>query len=344
MTFFKNISLITTLLLAVFSVSPCLGREMRVDISQEARSSVSEEKLALDIDFLTDSICAGRATGSIGSSEASSWISRRFASLGLSPAGDGFIHGFRVNGTNGRNVIGIVKGCANRKADKYIIIAASYDGLGIRGGKYYPGADSNASGVAAMLGVARMISVCRSLGREYGADIIFAALDGKYQSLAGSNALWNQISSGSLKDADGRPVTPGKIKVMVNLDQIGSSLSPLASGRKDYLIMLGGGFGSEEALQANKSNDTGLELSFSYYGSSDFTNVFYRKTGDHTIFLSHGVKSVLFTSGITMNNNKLTDTPDNLDFPVLKRRVYLVWNWTERIAGIKSGKQNNTAR
>ena len=41
---------------------------------EPARKHVSNEKLALEIGFLTDSLCQGRASGTRGGSEAAFWI------------------------------------------------------------------------------------------------------------------------------------------------------------------------------------------------------------------------------------------------------------------------------
>ena len=325
----------------LLSALPCFARPMRIDIAREVRASVTEQKLSRDIGFLSDSLCAGRATGTAGASETASWIARRFAGLGVKPLGDSYFHGFKVAAAGaGRNVLGLVKCCRGVTPKGYIIITASYDGLGIRGGNIYPGADSNASGVAAMLSLAEMMTLSEDLGREYDADIIFAGLDAKHHSFAGSAALWDEISSGKIKDQTGRSIAPKNILMVLNIDQIGSSLSPLSSGRKDYLIMLTGNTPTKDIMLANKSKETFLDLSFSYYGSPDFTNLFYRRVGDQKAFVEHGIPAVLATSGITMNNNKTTDTLQNLDLPVLKRRIHLLWNWTERVAGIRADNKS----
>lgn len=337
--FFKYLA---AALVLFFFEAEAQGRRMRLDISEEARAAVSEKKLIRDIEFLSDSLCQGRATGSPGAAEAAFWLSRRFRKLGLLPFGGSYAHGFSIQSDSkaagGRNIIGFIPG-DEKKSRGYIIVAANYDGLGIIGGRYYPGADSNASGVAAMLGLAGMAAASRDLGRSYGAGVIFVALDAKLRSMAGSAALWEEIAGKELADpVSGRRITRSDIRLMVNLDQIGSSLSPVNPGRRDYLLMLSGGFGIKEMEKSNLSKGTGLDLSYSYYGSSDFTYTFYRRIGDHRIFVEHHIPSVLFTSGITLNNNKPSDTVESLDPSVLKRRVYLIWNWLERIATVSADK------
>jgi len=83
---------------------------------------------------------------------------------------------------------------------------------------------------------------------------------------------------------------------------------------------------------AQTNSDIGLDLSFDYYGSQDFTTLFYRKIGEQRGFVEAGYPCVMFTSGITMNNNKPSDTPSTLEFPVLRKRVWAIFGWLLRCA------------
>ena len=53
--------------------------------STQAHNVVWETKIFRQIEFLSDSLCGGRATGTRGSTEAAAWIMRRFSSIGLMP-------------------------------------------------------------------------------------------------------------------------------------------------------------------------------------------------------------------------------------------------------------------
>ena len=116
---------------------------------------------------------------------------------------------------------------------------------------------------------------------------------------------------------------------MVNIDQVGGTEAPLKSRRPDYLMMLSEPEnGRRDALLiANMSPEVSLDVAFDYYGSKDFTRVFYRTISDQKPFLDNGIPSVMFTSGITMHTNKLTDTPESLDYPLLSRRIDLIHLW-----------------
>lgn len=301
--------------------------------SSQAHNMVWESKLYRQIEFLSDSLCGGRATGTAGSTEAAFWIIRRFRDIGLQPCGAWSYHFYEPYG---RNIIGFLPGSAKRHRESYVILMAHYDGIGTLNGTLYPGADSNASGVVAMTSIAEMFASMRRLGRAYGSNLVCVALDAKSSSMKGSRALWKMIEDGELKDpVSGEPISADKISMVVNIDQIGGTMSTLKSGRKDFMIMLGrDAAGKENAGMLSLCNlkyGTELELGYDYFGSKDFTNIFYRRISDQRVFLEHDVPAVLFTSGITMNNNKPYDTVDTLDMGIMKRRIWLIFDWMERI-------------
>jgi Zn-dependent M28 family amino/carboxypeptidase len=238
-------------------------------------------------------------------------------------------------GQVGHNVVGLYHG-GYADCDSYIIVGAHFDHIGNLGGKLYPGADANASGTVAMTSIARMMGAMRiATGRRLPSNVIFVGFDGKESDMAGSIALWNMISNGELTDpVSGKAITPRQIKLMVNIDQIGATLSPLRKDRPDYIIMLGNDRlkQSKRGLleYCNKNLKTNLDLGFDYYGSEQFTTIFYRLS-DQRVFIDHGIPSVLFTSGITMKTNKTYDNVASLDYAVFRRRVLLMFYWIEKM-------------
>ena len=299
--------------------------------ARNAEPLATEAGLRAHVEFLTDSLCAGRASGTVGSVQAQAGIVREFRSCGLLPARDGWYRGFRtLSGKPGHNVVGFLPG----SGDKYVVIAAHFDHLGTLSGTMYPGADSNASGVAALITLARMFHHLKGLGKTYSHTLIFVALDGKEQSLGGSSHLWNEIAGNRLVDpVKGTPVRPEDIDRMVNIDQVGGTEAPLHKNRPDYLMMLcEAETGRRDALQiANMSPEVKLDLAFDYYGSKDFTRVFYRTISDQKPFLEHGIPSVMFTSGITFRNNKIDDNAGSLEYAILRRRVLAMFYYLVRV-------------
>ena len=82
---------------------------------------------------------------------------------------------------------------------------------------------------------------------------------------------------------------------------------------------------------ANRDQGIGLELGYDYYGSKDFTNLFYRRVSNQRVFLEHNIPAVMFTSGITFNNNKTSDTPETLDYALMRKRIQIIFYWLDKI-------------
>jgi hypothetical protein len=113
------------------------------------------------------------------------------------------------------NVIGLLEGSDNVLKSEAIILGAHYDHLGRGGdgslapreGDIHHGADDNASGVAAVLELARIFSGQRSKPRR---TIVFIAFSGEEEGLLGSNYYVNH------------PVVPlASTVAMINMDMIG---------------------------------------------------------------------------------------------------------------------------
>lgn len=301
-----------------------------------AKALVCLDSLRQDMKFLTGPQCQGRATGTEGSEKAAEWIAGEFEKAGLMKFGDSWMKSFPVaSRLRGNNVIGMLPGSKSIPCDRYIIVGAKYDHLGILGGKMYPGADYNASGTIAMTSLAEIFGAMRKMGRIYASNIIFVAFDASEYGLKGSESLWNMIEYERLSNpVTGERITKEKIGLMVNIDQIGCSLAPVSKDRKDYMIMLGTHSlkKADRGLleECNKESGIDMEISLDYYGSANFTKVFYRLS-DQRSFVDNKIPAVLFTSGITMNNNKTHDDAGTINYEVLQKRIWLMFHWLDKM-------------
>ena len=276
-------------LLAALSLSlPLPGRERSDDLRDE-------------VAFFTDSLRAGRGLGTPGSQGVVFYLVRQLRDAGLETT----VQSFREDGKVGHNVVAVTPG----SFQQYIVVSAYLDGLGVLDGTLYPGADANASGLAALLALARELPE-RAKGVT---GLVFVAFDGHNTNLAGSRAFLERFR---------RQYPPS---LLVNLDILGSSLAPVRKDNPDYLIALGADDYWFNLMSFSARFD--LEVSFDYYGSDAFTKVFYRQVSDQRWFLEAGIPAVMFTSGITMNTNKASDTPDTLDYGLLDRRIQLISRW-----------------
>lgn len=155
----------------------------------------------------------GRYTGSPGARKAARFITREMTSIGLSPAGDSGYYqkvayqskedsrtqpdlkvldslgaltalspGARVVGYN---LIGVIPGSDPGLRDQIVVIAAHYDHLGIgkpvKGDSIYNGADDDASGITAVLEIAR--SLANNPPRR---TVVFIATNGEEQGILGT--------------------------------------------------------------------------------------------------------------------------------------------------------------
>jgi Zn-dependent M28 family amino/carboxypeptidase len=82
----------------------------------------------------------------------------------------------------GVNVVGVSRG--KRNPERFVVVTAHYDHLGVRDGRVYNGADDNASGVAVLLQLAT-----RASHEQPENSLIFAALDAEEVGLQGARAL-----------------------------------------------------------------------------------------------------------------------------------------------------------
>jgi hypothetical protein len=116
------------------------------------------------------------------------------------------------------NLVGFIP--AKGQSDQYIVIAAHYDHLGRNNdsAKIYTGADDNASGIAALLELAKVLSKA-----EPDKNIVFAATSGEEMGLLGSSHLAKQLNNRGFK---------GKVQVL-NLDCL--------AAKGDFMTIEGGG-------------------------------------------------------------------------------------------------------
>ena len=135
------------------------------------------EELRLEVEFFADSLRAGRAMGSPGLQAVTFYLVRQLRDAGLQTS----VQSFVADGRIGRNVVAVTPGSFS----KYVVVGAYLDGLGTLDGTLYPGADANASGLAALLALAREFND----GRKRSTGLVFVAFDGgEWEEAAGLTA------------------------------------------------------------------------------------------------------------------------------------------------------------
>jgi hypothetical protein len=284
-------------------------------------SSISQFGARRCVTSLASKEAAGRATGTDGIACARNYIIDRYLQAGIKPLSStgAYAHGFYFYTKGGMkllgaNVIGYIPSRSSSK--EWIVIGAHYDHLGTIGEKIYYGADDNASGVAVLLELANAFGSAYKRNMLPEKNILFIAFDGKEFNRAGSLEF---IRNGGIHPSD--------ISLMINLDQIGSTLAPPGKS-KDYMLILG-----REKVDAtivrkinylNKAYGLNLDLDYTFYGSKSFYKIF-SGLSDQRSFTDYHAPALLFTSGITENTYKTTDTEDTITYSALIARTQLIY-------------------
>jgi len=185
-------------------------------------AAIDAAQLLRDLQTLAADDMEGRLVGTPGSARAREYIVRRFKEAAVEPLGTSHEHPFTFQGRGGDrpgvNVLGLVRG--RRDPNRYVVVTAHYDHLGVRGGQVFNGADDNASGVAVLLAVAAQLSANRP-----NHSVLLAALDAEEQGLHGARALVAKP-----------PVARDQIAINVNLDMVARDPGNIlyASGTAHY--------------------------------------------------------------------------------------------------------------
>ncbi len=186
-----------------------------------AASPTDYTQLMDDLRILSADDMQGRDTGSEGGAKAREYIVGRLEALGVQPSPMGRLQPWEMQGRtregvktfNGVNIIGVIPG--TRVSDKYIVVTAHYDHVGVNDGQVFNGADDNASGVATMLELAKRL---KANPPEH--SVLIVALDGEERSLLGAKHFveappvpLSSISMNLNFDMTARADTDGKLWV-----------------------------------------------------------------------------------------------------------------------------------
>jgi hypothetical protein len=182
--------------------------------SDEAATAaiVDIERVRSGMMTLAHDTMEGRMTASRGAARAARFIAAEFEDAGLQPAGDsaGWFQRVPLARTEGRrpfalimdaagdtfpagsrvndvNVVGMLPGSDPSLRDEVVVVGAHFDHVGMRqhpsGDSIFNGADDDASGVIALIEIARALQT----GRAPARSVLFVAFTGEEVGLLGTN-------------------------------------------------------------------------------------------------------------------------------------------------------------
>ncbi len=209
------------------------------------------ERLMAHVRYLADEKFRGRGNGTPELETAKLYITTEFAKASLAPAGDdgGFWQTWEEEGGPGgrairlQNVVGAIPGTNPAWKDECVVVGAHYDHLGLGWpdvragceGQIHNGADDNASGVAVLLELARILGPTKP-----PRTIVLVAFGGEEWGLRGSRRF---VKSMTLKPT-----------AMVNMDCVGrllgQKLTLLGTGTAEEWIHIAMGVGHVTGVEA----------------------------------------------------------------------------------------------
>ena len=286
----------------------------------------NEKNLKKHITYLSSDALKGRLTGSKEEKVAADYLSKQLKSYGLQPyTKNSYLQEFtykvktdpndslKVKENTGRNVIALL----DNKASKTIIIGAHYDHLGLNEhnhstkpnskGEIHNGADDNASGVAGVLELARILSQNKTVEK---ANYIFALFSGEEDGLIGSKKMAENIKT----------LYPNA-SAMINMDMIGR----LETAKKELTV---GGVGTSpefsKMVEKNKPAGFNITLDESGVGPSD-----------HTSFYLKDIPVLFFFTGTHSDYHKPSDDEEKINY----YGVNAIVNYVARIANEISNQE-----
>ncbi len=245
----------------------------------------------------------GRGPGSDGLHLSLRTVAGQFHELGLEPAHPeqstpddplaGYLQPFETSTFPATaNVIGIQRGRSDSSARPFVILGAHADHLGrdpeLTGDQIYNGADDNASGVAALLGIARALA-----GHPADRSILFIVFSGEEAGLLGS------------KHYTDHPVVPhDQVLAMINLDSIGRL-------RNDQVIVFGTKTAREfPAILDGLNSAFGFDLALRGEGAG---------ASDHASFFARNIPVLHFFTGPHEDYSQVSDEAEKINYAGLQR-------------------------
>ena len=213
------------------------------------------------------------------------------------------------------NVLGVLPG--TDKKDEYVFITGHYDHLGKKDSVIYYGADDDGSGTTSVLELATVFAKAKAKGHGPRRTIVFMTVSGEEKGLWGSEYYSEH------------PVFPlDKTSVDLNIDMDGRvDTERKLDDTLNYIYVIGHNKLSSDLAKINEAANnkyTHLTLDYKYDDPKDPNRIYYRS--DHYNFARKGVPILFFYDGMLQADyHKPTDTVDKINFPLMEKRVKLVF-------------------
>jgi hypothetical protein len=236
-----------------------------------------------------------------------------------------------------RNVVGFLKGRDPALRNQWLLIGAHHDHLGstdASGDAIFNGADDNASGVAAVLALARLFTRSGAWRegepalRGYRPDnrwlpwalrlvqaprrsLVFATFSAEEQGLFGSWVLAGELSAAG---------SQGRLVRMLNLDMVGGN-----PGLPVRILVNDPDGELRRIVEAAAAAQSALPTPVLASGRGEMAS-------DHAAFFQRGIPYLFFFTGLIPDYHGVDDEAERLSYPRLAEVVRLAWRVASLLA------------
>ncbi len=302
--------------LSAFTLAVSALAQFRTPDYSDLYDSETVRALKEHVAYIASAQMEGRLAGSEGEAMTAEYIGKTLQSYGLElitpVSGESFgLVGEAGDTLYSRNVAAFIQGTDGALNDRYILIGARMDNLGMdtytvdgepRRRIYY-GANGNASGLALFLELSRMLKTNRLNLRR---SVLLVAFGASSRTLAGSWYFLNR----SFSDTD-------RIDAMVNLDMLGTpshGFYAYTSSNADMNMIL-------SALQGEL-----LPVLPELTATEPYPS-------DHRAFYDREIPSVMFTTGRYPEHGTEKDTPSILDYSGMEKELEYLYAASVALTG-----------
>ncbi len=290
-----------------------------------SQAKIDQVKLETHVRVLANDSMLGRMTGTEGNRKAAAYISGVMTELGLKAfndsANDYLVPWKKRLGKleySGNNIAGLIPGTAY--PDSIIIFSAHYDHIGVlsaqrtlpfrtgfkkvKGDTIFNGANDNASGVSAMLELARAY---KEIKPAY--SLMFVAFSGEEFGLFGSEAFVKVID-------------PALVKLVINLEMLGRP-----GKSKPFLTEPEDGSGFRSRLNKNLKN-SGLNYPGNYFVKDPYPGQMLFTRSDNYPFFQAGIPAytIMGTSPHDKFYHSAGDQTETIQFDAMADMVNAIFN------------------
>jgi hypothetical protein len=289
--------------------------------AERAAATITAEAFAERVGLIAHDSMMGRATPSRGLDLTAEWIAAEFRGMGLRGGAEdgGFVQRYPLTmrgeeEVTAPNVVGVLEGSDSVLRREYVVLSAHMDHIGVgspdeRGDSIFNGADDNASGTVAIVGVAQAMA---SLPTPPRRSMIFLLVSGEEGGLWGSD--WYARN----------PTVPVEALVAnVNADMVGRNW-------RDTIVAIGqehSDLGETLVRVSGEHPELGMTVIDDLWPEENF---YFRS--DHFNLARRGVPALFIFNGTHDDYHGRDDEPDRIDAEKASRIARLIFHLALEIA------------